>query len=154
MHIRISSYSNAFLVTSSDLGGGLHPVSKSGYGARACRVALGAVYGKRVEYSGPVFKSFEIKNGKVVVHFTHVGQGLDFRHGKRLQGFAIAGEDKNFIWGDAAIEEDTVVVSSAKVAKPVAVRYACADSHPWANLFNKDGLPALPFHTDDVPSGP
>jgi len=67
---------------------------------------------------------------------------------EKLQGFAVAGADGVFQWADAVIDGDTVVVSSASVQKPVAVRYAFASKHTWANLFNKDGLPALPFRTD------
>ena len=81
--------------------------------------------------------------------FTHVGQGLAFRHGEKLQGFMIAGEDKQFVWADAVIDGDTVAVSSQQVQKPVAVRYAWSGRHPWANLFNKDGLPAQAFRTDE-----
>lgn len=147
-HIRINQYPNTAMAISSDLGPGIHPVSKSGYGARAARVALGMVYGKKVEYYGPVYQSHKIDGDKVRVSFTHVGQGLVFRHGQKLQGFAVAAEDKNFQWADAVIEGDAVVVSSDKVAKPAAVRYAWANSRPWANLFNKDGLPAVPFRTD------
>jgi sialate O-acetylesterase len=61
----------------------------------------------------------------------------------------IAGEDKKFVWADAVIDGDSVVVSSASVPKPAAVRYAWAGNFPWANLFNKDGLPAQTFRTDD-----
>ena len=156
LHIRIANYSNAFIVTTSDLrrDPAPHPANKSGYGARACRVALGAVYGKGVEYEGPLYQSYEIKGRQAIIRFTHVGHGLAFKGGDKLQGFAIAGADKKFVWGDAVIEGDTVVVSSDKVPKPVAVRYAYANSHRWANLFNKDGLPALEFHTDEVPAEP
>jgi sialate O-acetylesterase len=66
------------------------------------------------------------------------------------EGFAVAGEDKKFVWADAAIEGDSVVVSSKEVAKPVAVRYGWADN-PDCNLYNKEGIPASPFRTDDWP---
>lgn len=148
-HIRIMGYPNTFMVTSSDLGSGTHPVNKSGYGARAARVALGAVYGKPVEYYGPVYKSHKVDGGKVIVEFDHVGQGLAFRNGDRLQGFAVAGADGKFAWADAVIEGNSVVLSCDKVATPVRIRYAWTSAPtPWANLFNKDGLPALPFTTD------
>jgi sialate O-acetylesterase len=135
-------------VTASDLGSGIHPSNKSGYGYRSARVALGAVYGKKVEIYGPTYKSHAVEGDKVRVTFGHVGGGLAFKHGDKLQGFAVAGEDGKFHWADAVIEKDAVVLSSPKVKKPVAVRYAWAATHPWANLFNKDGLPALPFKTD------
>ncbi|MEI7823341.1 MAG: 9-O-acetylesterase, partial [Verrucomicrobiota bacterium] len=76
-------------------------------------------------------------------------KGLAFKNGEALQGFMIAGEDKKFVWADAEIAGETVVVSSKDVPHPSAVRYAWAGSFPWANLFNKDGLPAQPFRTDN-----
>jgi sialate O-acetylesterase len=147
-HIRIMQYPRTGMATASDLGPGVHPVNKSGYGARAARVALGMVYGCNVEIYGPIYESHTIEGGQVRLRFTHVGQGLACRHGEGLQGFAVAGEDKMFHWADAVIDGDTVLVSCDKVANPVAVRYAWGRVHPWANLFNKDGLPALPFRTD------
>lgn len=148
VHIRIMTYPNTFMATSSDLGPGIHPTNKSGYGARAARVALGGVYARKVEIYGPVYKSHKIDGDKVRVTFDHVGQGLAFRHGDKLQGFAVAGADGAFQWAEAVIDGDAVVLSCAAVTKPVAIRYAFASKHTWANLFNKDGLPALPFRTD------
>jgi sialate O-acetylesterase len=147
-HIRIMQVPGAPMAIASDLGPGIHPTNKSGYGARACRVALGVAYGKPVEVLGPVYASHAVEGGKVRVRFTHVGQGLAYKHGEKLQGFAVAGEDKAFHWAEAAVDGDAVVLTCDKVAKPVAVRYAWAASYPWANLFNKDGLPAVPFRTD------
>jgi sialate O-acetylesterase len=105
-------------------------------------------YGRKIEYYGPLYASHTVEGNKVRVKFTHVGQGLAFKHGDKLQGFALAGDDKVFHWADARIDGGTVVVSSAAVSKPVAVRYAWAQKRTWANLFNKDGLPAIPFRTD------
>jgi len=147
--LRLLGEPGMFMVTSSDLGGYTHPTCKSGYGARAARVALGAVYGRKIEIYGPTYKSHTIEGSKVRVQFTHVGQGLAFRHGDKLQGFALAGDDRVFHWADAMIDGDTVVVLSPQVPKPVNVRYAWAGSPAWANLFNKDGLPALSFRTDN-----
>ena len=149
LHIKIQQHPKTAMVTSTDLGSGTHPVSKSGYGERAARVALGFVYGKAVEISGPLYASHAVEGNKVRVTFTHVGQGLAARHSDKLQGFMVAGADKKFVWADAVIEGSGVVVSSAQVAQPVAVRYAWSGNAPWANLFNKDGLPALTFRTDD-----
>ncbi len=146
--VRLMKYPSTHMVTSSDLGGGTHPVNKSAYGARAAQVALAAVYGRKIEVLGPLYASQQIDGGKIALSFTHVGQGLAFRNGKRLQGFMIAGENKKFVWADAVIEGDKVVVSSKDVPSPVAVRYAWAATFPWANLFNQDGLPAQPFRTD------
>jgi sialate O-acetylesterase len=61
----------------------------------------------------------------------------------------IAGADQKFVWADATISGDTIVVSSKNVPQPAAVRYAWSGSFQWANLFNKDGLPAQPFRTDN-----
>lgn len=148
-HVKIAQYPRTTMVTGSDLGSGTHPILKSSYGARAAQVALGFVYGKKIEFSGPQYLSSKVEGNKVRVKFSHVGQGLAFRHGEKLQGFMIAGADRKFEWADAAIDGDAVVVSSAKVAQPAAVRYAWSQVHPWANLFNKDGLPAATFRTDE-----
>ncbi len=147
-HIHIMQYPGTAMATATDLGPGVHPTNKSGYGARAARVALGMVYGRPVEIYGPLYQSFKVEGDRIRITFAHVGQGLAARHAEKLQGFAIAGEDKVFQWADAVIDGSTVVVSSGKVAKPAAVRYAWGATHQWANLFNKDGLPALTFRTD------
>lgn len=148
-HIRIMNYPNTAMAISSDLGPGIHPINKSGYGTRASRVALGMVYGKKVEYYGPVYEGHKAEGDRIRITFTHIGQGLATKFGNKLQGFAVAGADKKFVWADAVIDGDTVVVSNPQVAAPVAVRYAFAGTHPWANLFNRDGLPAIPFRTDN-----
>jgi len=148
LHIRIARTSNTAMVTCTDLGGGIHPPNKSGYGIRAARVALGFVHNRPVAYQGPTYASHTIEGDAIRVRFSHVGQGLAARHSDRLQGFMIAGEDKVFHWADAVIDGDSVVVRSNRVAKPASIRYAWSESFPWANLFNKDGLPALTFRTD------
>lgn len=149
IHIKIKDHPNTLMATSTDLGPGIHPSNKAGYGYRAARVALGKVYGKKLEYYGPVYASHSVEAGKVRVKFTHLGEGLAFKHGDKLQGFAVAGKDKVFHWAEATIDGDTVVLSCPNVTEPVAVRYAWASKAPWANLFNKDGLPAIPFRTDE-----
>lgn len=141
-------YPGTHMVTGSDLGAGIHPTNKSAYGARAAQVAQSVAYGGKAEYLGPLYASHEVQGDKVTLKFTHTGKGLAFKNGDKLQGFMIAGEDKKFVWADAVIEGDTVSVSSKDVPKPVAVRYAWSQQFNWANLFNKDGLPAQPFRTD------
>ena len=145
---QLMQYPNTHMVTSSDLGSGIHPPNKSGYGARAVQVALATAYDKKNEYLGPRYASHTLDGGKVTLKFTHSGKGLAFKNGDTLQGFMIAGEDKKFVWADAKIEGDSVVVTSASVAHPAAVRYAWSNTFQWANLFNQDGLPAQPFRTD------
>ena len=147
--IRIMRYPGAAMTISSDLGPGIHPVNKSGYAHRDVDVALAVAYGRKLEYYGPLYQSHRVEGGKIRVAFTHVGQGLAFKHGDQLQGFAVAGADKVFRWADATIDGDSVVVSSAAVANPLHVRYAWSVKRPWANLFNKDGFPAIPFRTDE-----
>ena len=149
LHVRIMKHPNTYMAIASDLGPDTHPTNKSGYGTRSARVALGAVYGKKIEIYGPMYKSHAVEGNKVRVSFDHVGQGLATKHGDNLQGFAISGAEGKFVWADGAIEGDAVVLSSKEVEKPTAIRYAYAQKHTWANLFNKDGLPALPFKTDE-----
>ncbi|MDD5348573.1 MAG: hypothetical protein PHQ12_00045 [Chthoniobacteraceae bacterium] len=149
--LKIMKYPGASMVASSDLGGGTHPTNKSGYGERAVRAAMGAVYGKKIEIYGPLYESHAIEGDKVRIKFTHTGDGLAFRNGDKPQGFAIAGDDQKFVWADAAIDGTTVVVSSPAVPKPAAVRYAWSAAIPWANLFSKGGLPAQAFRTDAWP---
>jgi sialate O-acetylesterase len=127
----------------------IHPKNKQDVGKRLALWALAKTYGKNIEYSGPLYKYMEINGNKAILHFDHVGGGL-VAHGEHLNGFAIAGVDKKFVWAEAKIEGDTIVVSSDKVAEPAAVRYAWADN-PVCNLYNKAGLPASPFRTDTWP---
>jgi len=148
LHIRIRQHPNTWMVTSTDLGGMTHPLNKWGYGQRAALVAMKATYGKDTTVYGPSYVSHAVEGGAVKVTFGNLGGGLEFKHGDRLQGFAVAGEDKIFHWAKAEIQGDTVVLKSDAVPAPVAVRYAWASSHPWANLFNKAGLPAETFRTD------
>lgn len=154
IHLRIGRIPGVVVVPVSDLGGGTHPVCKSGYGARAARVALGAVYGRAVESAGPTYQSHAIDGNKVHIQFDHVGQGLTVGPGKggapaALQGFAVAGTNRVFAWAKATVDGSSVVVESDVVPHPVAVRYAWSYEISWANLFNKDGLPAPTFRTDD-----
>jgi sialate O-acetylesterase len=148
VHIKIQQHPNTAMVISTDLGGMTHPTNKSGYADRALLVAKAFVYGAKVEYSGPLYASHEIAGDKVRIRFTHTGAGLAARQSEKLQGFVIAGADKQFVWADAVIDGETVVVSSPSVPKPLAVRYAWSSTFPWANLFNQDGLPAQTFRTD------
>lgn len=125
----------------------IHPKNKQDVGKRLSLWAQSQVYGKDIVYSSPLYEAMKVEDGKARISFKHTGTGLVAK-GDKLTGFSIAGEDKNFVWADAKIDGNTVVVSSDKVAKPAAVRYAWADN-PDCNLYNKEGLPASPFRTDD-----
>ena len=124
----------------------IHPKNKQDVGKRLAISAEAIAYGKKVVPSGPMFKAMEKKDATIRLSFEHVGGGLEAKGGE-LKGFAIAGEDKKFVWADAKIDGDAVVVSSPKVAAPVAVRYGWGNN-PVVTLYNKDGLPAVPFRTD------
>ncbi len=127
----------------------IHPTKKVPVGGRLALAARGIAYHEDTEYSGPVYKKMKVKGGQAVLSFEHTDSGLEAKGGP-LTGFAICGEDRNFVWADARIEGDRLIVSSPSVPKPVAVRYGWAD-YPVVNLFNKAGLPATPFRTDDFP---
>jgi sialate O-acetylesterase len=146
------SLPNAGMATIIDIGEAddIHPRNKQDVGKRLALWALAETYDKDIVYSGPLYKSMKVRRAKVVISFDHVGGGLVARDGEALKGFAIAGADRKFVWADAKIDGDTVVVSSENVANPVAVRYAWADN-PVCNLYNKADLPASPFRTDDWP---
>lgn len=127
----------------------IHPKNKQDVGKRLALQALAKTYGKKVVAAGPEFKEAKKEGAAMRLSFTSTGSGLVAKDGA-LKGFAIAGEDRKFVWADAKIDGDAVVVSSAAVPNPVAVRYAWANN-PEATLFNKEGLPAGPFRTDEWP---
>jgi len=144
-----------------DIGeaGDIHPRNKQDVGKRLALWALAKDYGKDVVFSGPLYRSAEVEGSRIRVSFDSVGAGLivgrkdglapvaEVSDGK-LERFAIAGADKVWHWADAVIDGQTVVVSSPKVAEPVAVRYAYSANPVGRNLYNREGLPASPFRTD------
>jgi sialate O-acetylesterase len=127
----------------------LHPRNKLDVGRRLAAWALAGTYGQKVIPSGPLFDRYTIEGDRVRIHFKY-GAGLKTSDSGPVNGFAIAGEDRRFVWADARIDGDTVIVSSPVVSKPVAVRYGWADN-PLVNLYNAAGLPASPFRTDAWP---
>jgi sialate O-acetylesterase len=140
------------LAVITDLGDekDIHPMRKREVGERLALAAKGIAFGQTIVYSGPVYEKLTVNGDKAVLNFKNVGAGL-VCPGGTLQGFAIAGEDKKFYNANATIEGDTVIVSSDKVPSPKAVRYGWA-KYPTGKLWNKDGLPATPFRTDDFPA--
>ena len=140
---------NTGMAVAIDLGEekDIHPRNKRDVGKRLALLALKKDYGKDLACQGPVLLHHEVSEGRVVLHFDPSGGTLVAKDGP-LKHFAIAGEDRKFVWADAVIEGDTVVVSSAAVPRPLHVRYAWADNPAGANLFNSAGLPAAPFRTD------
>lgn len=139
---------NTGMAVSIDIGdaGNIHPKNKQEVGRRLALLAQALVYHEDVPYSGPLYDSMTLEGDAIGLRFTHADAGLIAKGGKPI-GFTIAGEDRKFVWADAKIEGNTIVVSSPLVRKPVAVRYGWADNPP-ANLYNKADLPASPFRTD------
>lgn len=129
----------------------IHPRNKQDVGLRLALAAEKIVYKKNVVASGPVFTTSKREGDKIILSFTNTGGGLMTKN-KKLTGFSIAGADRQFVWADATISGDKVIVSSPSVKQPVAVRYAWADN-PDAGLYNKNKLPASPFRTDSWPLG-
>lgn len=127
----------------------IHPINKKEVGRRLAIAAGETAYAdKTVVGSGPAYKSMSKKDGKIVLSFTSIGGGLIAKDGV-LNRFAIAENDKQFVWASAKIEGDKVIVWNDAITNPVAVRYAWASNPEGCNLYNKDGLPASPFRTDN-----
>ena len=145
------SLPNTGMAVTIDIGewNDIHPWNKHDVGARLALAAEKIAYGENIVYSGPLYQSSKVDGNKIIVSFTNVGSGLTTNDGEELNEFAIAGADKKFVWAKAKIEGDKVVVWSDEVTNPMYVRYAWADSPPYPNLNNKEGLPASPFRTDN-----
>lgn len=124
----------------------VHPKNKQEIGKRMVLAARVIAYGEKLTYSGPVYDKMQIKGNTIQLQFKSTDKGLVCK-GDQLKGFAIAGEDKKFVWADAKIVGNSVIVSNPDVAKPVAVRYGWG-SNPPTSLYNKADLPASPFRTD------
>ena len=128
----------------------IHPKNKQDVGKRLALAAQKLAYGKDdAEFSGPIYREMQADGGKIRIKFDHA-KGLKTRDGSAPKGFEIAGEDRKFVWADAKIDGQDVIVSSPQVTKPVAVRYGWADD-PAVSLYNAADLPASPFRTDDWP---
>jgi sialate O-acetylesterase len=124
----------------------IHPANKQEVGRRLALIALAKLYGRPLEFSGPIFQSAGFEHGEARVHFTH-SDGLHSQSG-RVMSLELAGADCLFHPAEGRIEGEELVVSSNAVPVPVAVRYAWSAS-PSANLYNSAGLPAAPFRSDD-----
>ncbi|MEW6235436.1 MAG: sialate O-acetylesterase [Candidatus Omnitrophota bacterium] len=148
----IENLANVGMAVTIDIGDprNIHPGNKQDVGKRLELAAEKIAYGQDVVYSGPIYESMNVEGNMIRLRFQHVGGGLVSKGGDELKGFAVAGEDQEFRPAQAIIDRDTVVVSSAWVRNPIAVRYAWKDN-PECNLYNAEGLPASPFRTDDWP---
>lgn len=126
----------------------IHPLRKIPVGQRLFKAAQKVAYGENVVHMGPIFDTAFVEGSSVRVKFTSTGSGLVSKDGQPLRGFALAGEDKIYHWALARIDGNEVVVTSHDVPAPVAVRYGW-DSNPDVTLYNREGLPASPFRSDD-----
>ncbi len=157
--LKTLSVPNTAMAVTIDIGewNDIHPLNKEDVGKRLALAARKLAYGEDIVYSGPIYQSMKIDGNKIILTFTHIGSGLVAKGCGELKQFAIAGPDKKpvvslsnpFVWAKAKIEDDKVIVWNDEVTNPVAVRYAWADNPEGANLYNKQGLPASPFRTDD-----
>ena len=151
------------VITDIGAANDIHPRNKQDVGWRLAQWALNQTYGRKdLVPAGPLYKSQKIEGGSIRLFFDHVGKGLmagkktgleptaEAKDGK-LAHFAIAGDDKKWFWAEAAIDGDTVVVRSADVPSPAAVRYGFSMNPATANLYNREGIPASPFRTDKWP---
>lgn len=128
----------------------IHPKDKQDVGKRLALWALAKTYRQKgISYSGPLYKSMKIRGNKAIIYFDYAHDGL-MKKGKQLTEFKIAGSDHQFKPAEAYIRDSTVVVYNSKVRHPVAVRMGFSNT-AIPNLFNKAGLPASPFRTDDWP---
>lgn len=142
---------NSALAVTVDTGeaDNIHPKDKAIVGERLALCALANTYGQKISYAGPTFVSMKKLPGALKLHFTHTDGGLMTRSNK-LEEFSIAGKDRKWFWADAKIDGKDIIVSSPDVPEPVAARYAW-QANPAATLYNGEGLPAVPFRTDDWP---
>lgn len=127
----------------------IHPAHKAPVGERLALLARKIAYRERLVAMGPVFQRQKVEKDKIVLQFGEIGRGLESRDGL-VSGFSICGPDRIFVWANARIQKNQVMVHAPEIPHPVAVRYGWAD-YPVANLFNKEGLPASPFRTDSFP---
>ena len=142
---------NTAMAVAIDLGewNDIHPENKKDVGERLALAGEKIAYHEHIVYSGPLFQSSVIEGNKINISFSNTGGGLIAIDGEALSEFAIAGMDKKFIWANAIIKDNKVVVWSNEIIDPKYVRYAWSDNPVNPNLFNKEGLPASPFRTDN-----
>jgi sialate O-acetylesterase len=142
---------NTAMAVTTDIGewNDIHPLNKEDVGNRLALAARKLAYGdKKVVFSGPIYQSMKTDGNKITLTFTNIDGGLIAKGGEPKY-FAIAGPDKKFLWANAKIKGKKIIVWNDSVPNPVAVRYAWADNPEGANLYNKAGLPASPFGTDE-----
>lgn len=140
---------NTAMVVTHDIGekDDIHPRNKLDVGKRLALAARKIAYHENLVYSGPIYQAIKISENQITVSFKHIGSGLKYK-GENLNGFEISGDGKNFEPAKAKIIGNNVIVWNSSITKPIAVRYAWADSPDNANLYNKEGLPASSFKSN------
>jgi sialate O-acetylesterase len=142
---------NTGMAVTIDIGewNDIHPLNKKDAGKRLALAAEKIAYGENnVVYSGPIYESMKIEGNKIVLSFAHIGSGLMFKNDGQNHAFAIAGADDKYVWAQAKIENNRIVVWNDSITHPVTARYAWADNPGNADLYNLAGLPASPFQTE------
>ena len=144
------SVKNTGMAVTLDIGNpkNIHPADKEDVGQRLAYLALAKTYGRKIPFSGPIYKSMKMAKGKVVLSFNNAGKGLILKPLNGEYNFLIAGEDKVFKKAIVKVEGSKLVISNPEINKPVAVRYAWSNADE-GTLYNKEGLPASSFRTDD-----
>ena len=145
------SLPNTGMAVTTDIGDAkdIHPKNKQDVGKRLAAIALNKDYLIKKEYSGPVYQYMKKSGNKIILTFTHAGSGLFAKNNNAfLGGFEIASADKKFYPATAIIKNGRVEVNRAGLNAPVAVRFGWADVTDENNLYNREGLPAVPFRTD------
>ena len=161
--LKTLSLPNTGMAVTIDIGHptDVHPKGKLDVGLRLALAARKVAYGQDVVFSGPIYEAMKVDGSKIRLHFKNVGSGLTMgvppwvwdgykpATPEKLIGFSLSGPDQKYFDAQAVIDGDEVVVSSRDVPSPIAVRYAW-DNNPVCNLYNKEGLPASPFRTDEA----
>lgn len=147
-HLTAQTVPGTCCVVAMDCGSmhDIHPRNKQPIGQRLALAARANTYGEAIEWSGPVYRSMQIDNDRIILSFDHADSGLVCPDAA-LQGFRIAGANRRYFEADARIDGPTVVLSSPNVPMPAAASYGWAN-HMKVNLYNGAGLPAMPFKTD------
>ncbi|MFN8253543.1 MAG: sialate O-acetylesterase [Ferruginibacter sp.] len=149
--LKALAVNNTAMAVTIDLGewNDIHPDNKKDVGERLALAAMKLAYNENIVYSGPLYQSNAIDGNKIIISFTNTGGGLVTNDGEAPSEFAIAGADKKFVWAKTKIEGDKIIAWNDAVASPLYIRYAWADNPVNPNVYNKEGLPASPFRTDN-----
>jgi sialate O-acetylesterase len=144
------SVKNTGMAVTLDIGNpkNIHPANKEDLGKRLALWALAKTYKMNVPFSGPLYKSMKAVQGKIILLFDYAGSGLVLKPKNGELNFLIAGQDKMFQKAIVRVQGKNLIVSHPEISKPVSVRYVWSNTEE-GTLFNKEGLPASSFRTDD-----